>query len=194
MRQLDSILKLANKFSQLPGVGAKTALRYAYSVIDMSEAEVDEFCSALKLAKQEVRFCSKCGGFTDKDVCDICSTRDEKTICVVAYPKDVFVFERVAGFRGVYHVLGGTLSPIDGRGPDDLRIKQLFSRLENCEEVIVATNPDVEGEATAAYLAKVLRPFNVKVTRLARGISMGTDIEYADEATLGRALEARTEI
>lgn len=194
MRQLDSILRLANKFGKLPGVGAKTALRYAYSVVDMPREEVAEFVEALEDVKSEVRFCSECGAFTDKQVCDICRVRDKSTICVVAQPKDVLSIERVSGYKGVYHVLGGTLSPMDGRGPDELRIKQLLSRLGGCTEVIIATNPDVEGEATAMYLARLLKPLGIRTTRIAQGISMGSDIEYADEVTLGKALEARTEI
>lgn len=194
MRQLDSILRLANKFGKLPGVGAKTALRYAYSIVDMSREETQEFCEALTDVKDEVKFCAQCGAFTDKDVCDLCRVRDKSVICVVAYPKDVLSIERVSGFKGVYHVLGGTLSPMDGRGPDELRVKELLARLDGCEEVIVATNPDVEGEATAMYLARLLKPLGVRTTRIAQGISMGSDIEYADEVTLGKAIEARTEI
>ena len=192
MKQLDCILRLANKFARLPGVGAKTAQRYAYSVIDMSEGEVDEFCAALRDVKAQVRYCSVCGNFTDKEVCDVCRTRDRKIICVVAYPKDVLALERVSGFRGVYHVLHGTLSPLEGRGPDALRIKELLARLDDADEVILATNTDVEGEATAMYLARLIKPMGVKVSRIAQGISMGSELEYADEVTLTRALEKRT--
>lgn len=194
MRQLDSIAKLVNKFGKLPGVGLKTAQRYAYSVIAMSADDVAEFCDALKEVKESVRFCSKCGAFTDKPECDICRTRDGSVICVVAYPKDVLALERVSGYRGTYHVLHGTLSPIDGRGPDELKIKELMRRLVNVKEVILATNPDVEGEATAMYLARMIKPMGILVTRLAQGISMGSDIEYADEITLSKALESRVEL
>lgn len=194
MKQLDCIARLANKFSKLPGVGAKTALRYAYSVINMQESEVEEFCDSLYDVKKSVKLCSKCFNFTDKDICDVCATRDSDLICVVSYPKDVLSLERVSGFRGVYHVLGGTLSPMDGRGPDELKIKELIKRLAAVTEVIIATNPDVEGEATAMYLARLIKPLGIKVTRLAQGISMGSDIEYADEITLSRALESRIEI
>lgn len=191
MKQLDCILRLANKFSQLPGVGAKTAQRYAYGVIDMSQAQVDAFCAALQEVKRDVRYCAECGNFTDKEVCDICTERDKSVICVVAYPKDVLALERVSGYRGVYHVLHGTLSPLEGRGPDELRIKELLARLDGVQEVILATNPDVEGEATAMYLAKLLKPLGVAVSRIAQGISMGSELEYADEMTLTRALEKR---
>lgn len=193
MRQPDCILKLINKFTMLPGVGAKTAARYAYSVIDMSKEEALDFCSAIMEVKEKIRYCSICGGLSDQDICHICANRDKSIICVVAYPKDIVSFERT-GFKGVYHVLHGTLSPLDGRGPDDIRIKPLLSRLENVSEVIMATNPDVEGEATAMYIAKLIKPLGIKVTRLAQGISLGSDIEYADEATLSRALLRRTEL
>ena len=195
MNQLDSIKRLANKFSKLPGVGAKTAQRYAYGVIDMSEEEAEEFIAAIREVKRDVKYCSKCGNFTDKDVCDICARRDGRLICVVAYPKDVLAMERVSGYRGTYHVLHGTLSPLDGRGPDALRIKELLARVnEGVDEVIMATNTDVEGEATAMYVARLLRPLGVKVTRIAQGIAMGSELEYADEVTLQKALEKRTEI
>ena len=195
MNQLDSIKRLTNKFSKLPGVGAKTAQRYAYGVIDMSEEEVEDFIAALREVKREVKYCSRCGNFTDKEVCDICARRDGRIICVVAYPKDVLAMERVSGYRGTYHVLHGTLSPLDGRGPDALRIKELLRRVnEGVDEVIMATNTDVEGEATAMYIARILSPLGVKVTRIAQGIAMGSELEYADEVTLQKALEKRTEI
>lgn len=194
MRQPEVIERLVNRFAALPGVGRKTAQRYAYAVIEMSEEDAKSFAEAITEVKEKVKFCSICGNFTDKDVCDICSSRSHDVICVVAEPKDVLALERVAGRTFVYHVLGGTLSPLDGRGPEKLRIKQLLSRLDGVKEVIMATNPDVEGEATAMYIARLLRPLGVKVTRLAQGISMGSEIEYADEVTLTRALESRTEI
>ncbi len=194
MRQPEVIERLVNRFAALPGVGRKTAQRYAYAVIEMSEEDAKSFAEAITEVKEKVKFCSVCGNLTDKDVCDICSSRSHDVICVVAEPKDVLALERVAGRTFVYHVLGGTLSPLDGRGPEKLRIKQLLSRLDGVKEVIMATNPDVEGEATAMYIARLLRPLGVKVTRLAQGISMGSEIEYADEVTLTRALESRTEI
>ena len=194
MKQPDSIIKLINKFSSLPGVGLKTAQRFAYSVIDMSEAEVNDFCEAMQAVKTNVHFCAECGNFTERDVCEICLKRDRSVICVVAYPKDVLALDKGGSYKGVYHVLHGTLSPLDGRGADDLNIKNLIKRLDGVKEVIMATNPDVEGEATAAYLARLIKPFGIKVTRLAQGISIGSDIEYADEITLERALDGRTEI
>lgn len=194
MRQPEVIERLVNRFASLPGVGRKTAQRYAYAVIDMTDEDAKSFAEAITDVKEKVKFCSVCGNLTDKDVCDICASRSHDVICVVAEPKDVLALERVAGRTFVYHVLGGTLSPLDGRGPEKLRIKQLIGRLDGVKEVIMATNPDVEGEATAMYIARLLRPLGVKVTRLAQGISMGSEIEYADEVTLTRALESRTEI
>lgn len=194
MKQPDSIIKLINKFSSLPGVGLKTAQRFAYSVIDMSEAEVSDFCDAMMAVKSHVHLCAECGNFTENEVCDICLRRDKSVICVVAYPKDVLALDRSGSYKGVYHVLHGTLSPLDGRGPDELNIKSLIKRLDGVKEVIMATNPDVEGEATATYLARLIKPLGIKVTRLAQGISIGSDIEYADEVTLDRAIDARTEI
>lgn len=194
MRQPEVIERLVNRFASLPGVGRKTAQRYAYAVIDMTDEDAKSFAEAITDVKEKVKFCSVCGNLTDKDVCDICASRSHDVICVVAEPKDVLALERVTGRTFVYHVLGGTLSPLDGRGPEKLRIKQLLGRLDGVKEVIMATNPDVEGEATAMYIARLLRPLGVKVTRLAQGISMGSEIEYADEVTLTRALESRTEI
>lgn len=195
MRQLDCINRLVNKFTKLPGVGGKTALRYAYAVVNMQQADVDDFCDALASVKTEVKLCSVCGNYTDKEVCDVCAKRDGSTVCVVAYPKDVLALEKSNAYNGVYHVLFGTLSPMNGRNPDDLNIKSLIKRLDSSvKEVIIATNPDVEGEATAMYLARLIKPLGVRVTRIAQGVSMGSDIEYADEATLSRAIETRTEI
>ena len=194
MKQLDSIAKLINRFCKLPGVGAKTAQRYAYGVIDMTAEEVADFCAALAEVKEKVRYCSVCGNFTDQEVCDICTRRKGTLIIVVSYPKDVLAFEKAGGVSGVYHVLHGTISPLDGRGPNDIRIKELLARVGGAEEVILATNPDVEGEATAMYIARLLKPLGVRVTRIAQGISMGSDIEYADEVTLQRAIEGRIEI
>lgn len=188
---MDSINKLAHKFSKLPGVGAKTAMRYAYAVIGMSETDAAEFCRAIEDVKRNVKYCSHCGNFTEDDVCEICRKRNGDVICVVTYPKDVAAMEKAHVFRGVYHVLHGTISPLDGRGADDIRVKELLARLDGVNEVILATNPDVEGEATAMYIARLIKPLGIKVTRLAQGISMGSDIEYADEVTLGRALESR---
>lgn len=194
MKQVESIAKLCEAFSALPGVGAKTAQRYAYAVIDWSNEQAQAFIDAVKTVKASVKKCVRCGNFTDKEVCDICAHRDSSIICVVAQPKDVLAMEKVMGYKGVYHVLGGTISPIEGRNPDDIDIKGLLKRLDGVKEVIMATNPDVEGEATAIYIARLLKPLGVKVTRIAQGISMGSEVEYADEVTLTRALESRTEL
>ena len=175
-------------------MGKKTAQRYAYAVVNMSDDDAQEFSDAITAVKETVKFCSVCGNLTDKEICDICSTRDHSVICVVAEYKDILSRERVAGRTFVYHVLGGTLNPLEGKGPSELRVKELLSRLDGVSEVIMATNPDVEGEATAMYLARLLKPLGVKVTRIAQGVSMGSEIEYADEITLSRAIESRTEI
>lgn len=192
MKEIQSIAVLASRFAALPSVGRKTALRYAYAVIDMSDDEVNAFCAALRDVKEHVKLCDVCGNFTDADVCDFCRTRQKKQICVVAYPKDIAAIENSGAFDGVYHVLHGTLSPMDNRTPDDLNIKSLIARLDGVEEVIIATNPDVEGEATAVYLARLIKPLGVKVTRIAQGISMGSELEYADAVTLSQALGRRT--
>lgn len=192
-KEIESIAKLTNMFSRLPGVGRKTAERYCYKIIDMKKDEVEEFVQAINDVKDKVFYCSECGNFTDTDPCPICSERNKQIICVVAYPKDVVAFERVKEFDGVYHVLHGTISPLDGRGPDDIRIKQLLDRIskEDVQEVIMATNPDVEGEATAMYIARILKPLGVKVSRLAQGVAMGSDLEYADDVTLSHAFVNR---
>ena len=196
MRNSEPIEKLIASFRNLPGVGYKTAERYAYYVIGADLPEVQDMAKNILAAKTEVKFCKECGGYTNADVCSICRSRSGDTICVVAEPKDISVMEKVKNYNGVYHVLGGTLSPLENRGPDDLRIKELLSRIQTLKtkEVIMATNPDVEGDATAMYIARLLTPLGVKVTRLAQGVSMGTDLEYADEVTLTRALEARRPI
>ena len=196
MNQIDSMERLVNEFSKLPSVGKKTAQRYAYFLLTMSEAEVREFADSMIEAKEKIHYCKVCSNFTDKEVCDICSRRKTDTICVVKEPKDVLAMEKVKNFDGVYHVLHGTISPMENKGPNDIRIKELVERVNkyNTKEVIMATNPDVEGDVTATYIAKLLRPLGIKVTRLAQGISMGSDIEYADEVTLSRAMEARREI
>ena len=190
---IDAFEKLANEFSKLPGVGSKTASRYAYAVINMNKEEVESFAESLKTAKQKIKYCSTCGNWTESDLCNICATRSHETICVVKEPKDVISFEKVKDYFGTYHVLHGTISPLNGRGPDDIKIKELLARIKsgNVKEVIMATNPDVEGEATALYISRLLKPLNIKVTRLATGIAMGSDLEYADEVTLTKALEDR---
>ena len=187
----EPLTKLVAQFTKLPGVGVKTAQRYAYKIIGMSEEEVDEFVSAIDECKSKIKYCSVCGNYTDKDVCDICNSRDTSVICVVKEPKDVTAMEKVKDYRGVYHVLHGTLNPLAGLGPDELSIKSLLGRLDGVKEVILATNLDVEGEATAVYISRLIKPMGIKVTRIAGGISMNTDIEYTDEVTLSRALENR---
>lgn len=194
--QEEIIERLIEMFRSLPGVGYKSAQRYAYSIIEGSEKRAKNFCEAISEAKSKIGFCKECGNFTDKDVCNICSRRNRKIICVVKDPKDVVAMEKVKNYDGVYHVLFGTISPLNNKGPDDIRIKELLARIskDDVEEVIMATNPDVEGDATAMYIAKLLKPLGVKVTRLAQGVAMGSDLEYADEVTLSRALEARRTI
>ena len=196
MRNSEPIERLIASFRNLPGVGYKTAERYAYYIIEADSSEVNDLVKNIMSAKTEVKFCRECGGYTNKDICSICASRSGDTICVVAEPKDISVMEKVKNYNGIYHVLGGTLSPLENRGPDDLRIKELLSRIDKygTKEVIMATNPDVEGDATAMYIARLLAPLGVKVTRIAQGISMGTDLEYADEITLTKALEARRTI
>ncbi|MBE5756451.1 MAG: recombination protein RecR [Clostridiales bacterium] len=189
---IEPIGKLINEFSKLPGVGKKTAQRFAYKIINMSKEEAEEFAEAILLAKKNVHYCKVCGNFSEDDVCDICKSRSNSTICVVKEPKDVIAIEKLNEYQGVYHVLHGTISPMDGIGPNDIRIKELLSRIgEGVNEIILATNPDVEGEATAMYITSLIKPLGVKVTRLAHGIPIGTDLEYADEVTLARAFVDR---
>ena len=193
---IEPIGKLINNFSKLPGVGNKTAGRYAYHVINMSEQEAKEFAESILAVKEQVKFCSICGDYTDTDPCYHCKNTNCSIICVVAEPKDVSVIERAKNFSVGYHVLHGTISPLAGRGPEDIRIAELLKRIdsEGITEVIMATNTDVEGEATAMYIARLLKPLGVKVTRLAQGVAMGADIEFADEVTLSKALDDRKEI
>lgn len=192
----DSIQRLINELSCLPGVGKRTAQRYAYSIIKMNENKVKELASAIIAAKTETKLCSVCGNFTDIETCNICTSRSRSVICVVKEPKDVLAMEKIREFKGTYHVLHGTLNPIEGVGPNQIRIKELLMRVntDDVKEVIMATNPDVEGEATAMYIAKLLKPLSIKVTRLAHGIPIGADLEYADEVTLTMALNDRKEL
>ncbi len=194
-RNIKALNELIGKFMTLPGVGNKTAQRYALSVLKMSDEDAEGFAKAITNAKKNVRFCRICGNFTEEDVCDICKSRSSEIICVVKDPKDVFAMERVRDYNGTYHVLGGVLNPLENVGPNDLRIKELLARLDgSVKEVIIATNPDVEGEATAAYLSRLIKPLGIKVSRIARGVSVGSDLEYADEVTLSRAMEDRREM
>ena len=193
---IEPIGRLINQFTKLPGVGTKTAQRYAYKIINMTEDEVKEFAESILRAKSEVKYCSICGNFTDKEVCDVCSTRDASVICVVKEPKDVLAMEKAHEFKGVYHVLHGTISPMEGITPNDIKIKELLARIAQggVKEVIMATNPDVEGEATAMYISSLIKPLGIKVSRLAHGIPIGSELEYADEVTLSRAILDRKEI
>ena len=192
---IEPIEKLIHQFTKLPGVGAKTAQRYALRVLSMTQEEAMNFASAVAEAKQKVQVCSVCGNYTDSDPCHICKTRDNSTICVVQEAKDVLAIERLGEYKGVYHVLGGVLNPLKGVGRDDIRLAQLFSRLTgNVSEVILATDTSAEGEATATYIARYVKQYGVKVTRLAQGISVGSELQYADEVTLSRALSNRKEV
>ena len=194
MNDIESLNNLVAQFTKLPGVGKKTAQRYAYSVINMSNEDAKFFADSIMEVKEKVHYCSVCGNYTDGDVCDICKTRDNSVICVVRDPKDIDAFEKIKDYKGVYHVLHGTLSPLSGVGPNDIKIKELIARLSNVKEVIMALNPDVEGEATSMYIARLIKPMGIKVTRIASGVSMGSDIEYTDEVTLSRALQDRKDI
>ncbi len=193
---IEPIGRLMNEFSKLPGVGKKTAQRYAYRVINMTEGEARAFADAIVNVKRKVRYCKICGNFTEEEVCDVCKSRDRSLVCVVKEPKDVIALEKLHEFKGVYHVLHGVIDPMNGVSPNDIRIKELLSRVVegNVREVIMATNPDVEGEATAMYIAKLLKPLGVTVTRLAHGIPIGSELEYTDDVTLARALIERKEI
>ncbi len=190
--------ELISQFERLPGIGKKTAQRLAYSILEQPPERAEKFAEALINARRKIHFCKICQAFTDLEICSICDDerRDKSVICVVAEPKDVMAFERTREFSGVYHVLHGVISPLDGIGPEQLRIKELMARLSSGEvtELIMATNPTVEGEATASYISRLVKPMGIKVTRLAYGIPVGGDLEYADEFTLARALEGRNEI
>lgn len=192
------LVLLAEQFAKLPGIGMKTAQRLAYFVMSMTEEEVQAFADAVVNAHSTVKECSVCCNLTDGDKCPVCSDirRDASTVCVVETPKDVSAFERTGEYKGVYHVLHGLISPLDGVGPEMIRIKELLARMSDgsVKEVIMATNPTVEGEATAMYISKLLKPMGIKVTRLAFGIPVGGSLEFADEVTLFRALENRNEI
>lgn len=193
------LVLLAEQFARLPGIGMKTAQRLAYYVMSMNETDVQEFADTIVNARKTVHSCSVCQNFTDKPVCGICSDsmRDSSVICVVETPKDVSAFERTGEYNGLYHVLHGLISPVNGTGPDDIKISELLKRIggsDEISEVIMATNPTVEGEATAMYIAKLLKSFGIKVTRLAFGLPVGGTLEYADDVTLFKALENRNEI
>ena len=198
MEQIAPLAKLIEHFRALPGIGAKTAVRLAYHVLDMEAGEAKALAGAIIEAKEKIGFCNTCFNLSDRNPCVICASaeRDHSLICVVEQPQDVAAMERMRDYRGVYHVLHGALSPLEGVGPGDIRIKELLGRLadETVKEVIMATNPNVEGEATAMYIAKLLKPMGIKVTRIAHGLPVGGDLEYADEVTWSKAMENRREI
>ena len=192
-----AIEKLIEEFAKLPSIGKKSAQRLTLHILNLPKDEVEEFANALVKARGTIKYCSVCGNFTDTDPCAICSNpnREKDIICVVEQPKDIMTMEKVKEFNGLYHVLHGTISPMQGRGPQDIRIRELVARMSgDVKEVIVATNPTIVGEATAMYISKILKPLDVKVTRIAAGIPVGGDLEYADEVTLSKALEGRTVI
>lgn len=193
-----SLENLVDKFASLPGIGRKSAQRLAFHILGLPEMEAKAFAEAIIAAKNSVHCCSVCQNLTEDEKCSICSSgsRDHGTICVVSEPRDVLSIERGREYNGSYHVLHGVLSPMSHVGPDDIRIKELLVRVaeNDVEEVIMATNPDTEGEATAMYISRLLKPFNIKVTRLAYGIPVGSNLEFADDATLNRAIEGRTEM
>ena len=198
MQYIEPLAKLIEHFRALPGIGTKTAVRLAYHVLDMDAAKAKALAGAILEAKEKIGFCSVCCNLSDRNPCAICAStkRDQATICVVEQPQDVAAVERMHDFHGVYHVLHGALSPLEGVGPENLRVKELLARLSDgtVKEVIMATNPNVEGEATAMYIARLLKPMGVKVTRIAHGLPVGGDLEYADEVTLAKAMENRVEL
>ena len=200
MRQYPKPLnKLINELSKLPGIGGKTAQRLAFHILALEESEATALANSIVNAKRSLHYCSVCGNLTDTDPCEICSdeSRDRTKVCVVETPQDVIAMERIREFKGLYHVLHGAISPVEGIGPNDINLKSLITRLQQhdeIDEIIVATNPNIEGEATAMYIARLLKPSGIKVTRIAHGIPVGGDLEYADEVTLLKAKEGRREI
>ena len=192
------IAKLIDELSKLPGIGSKTAQRLAFFILNMSLEDVEQLSGSIIKAKKSIKYCKVCYNITDSDICNICSNtkRDSSMICVVEDPKDVVAMERTREFKGLYHVLNGAISPMEGIGPEEIRIKELLRRVAENEikEIILATNPNIEGEATAMYVSRLLKPIGIKVTRIAHGVPVGGDLEYADEVTLMKALEGRREI
>ncbi len=191
-----SVQRLIDRFTRFPGIGKKTAQRMAFNVMKSNEAEATELADSIMNVKTKIHFCTICGGITEDDPCNICSDpkRSQDMICVVENPQDIFIFESSSSYKGVYHVLGGMISPLDGIGPDDLNLNKLIDRVNEDSDIILATNPSVEGDTTALYINKVFSGKNIQITRLARGIPVGSAIEYTDEATLIRALEGRTSL
>lgn len=198
MQYIAPLAKLIEQFRALPGIGPKSAVRLAYHVLEMDKGKAKALAQAITEAKEKVGYCDLCFNLTDSNPCKICQSqeRNRQLLCVVEEPRDVAAMERTREFKGLYHVLHGRLSPLEGIGPDDIRLKELLSRIQSepVAEIIMATNPDVEGEATAMYLAKLLKPVGIKVTRIAHGLPVGGDLEYADEVTLSKALENRREM
>ena len=198
MQYIAPLAKLIEHFRALPGIGSKTAVRLAYHILDMDADQAKALANAIIEAKEKIGYCNTCFNLSDENPCRICASdaRDHSMICVVEQPQDVAAMERMRDYKGVYHVLHGALSPLEGVGPEDIRIKELLNRLyhDEVKEIIMATNPNVEGEATAMYIAKLLKPVGVKVTRIAHGLPVGGDLEYADEVTLSKAMENRREI
>ncbi|MTT33327.1 recombination protein RecR [Terrilactibacillus sp. BCM23-1] len=198
MQYPEPIAKLIDSFMKLPGIGPKTAVRLAFHVINMNEEDVLEFGRSLVNVKRKLIYCSVCQNISDRDPCYICddSSRDRSVICVVQEPKDVMAIEKMRDYNGLYHVLHGSISPVDGIGPEDIKITELIQRLgdEGIKEIILATNPTIEGEATAMYISRLVKPIGIRVTRIAHGLPVGGDLEYADEVTLSKALEGRREL
>ncbi len=197
METIESFRRLTEQLGKLPGIGQKTAQRLAYFIIKMPKEEVKQFAQDMYDARVKIKYCKICGNLSDEDTCSVCddAKRDTSTICVVKDAKDVFAIERTHEYRGVYHVLGGVISPLENIGPDDIAIKELMARLTpQVKEIILATNPDIGGEATAAYISRLLDGFNIKITRIAHGIPIGAELEYADEVTLAKAIEGRRDM
>ncbi len=197
-QQLEPITRMVSQLARLPGIGQKSAQRLAYHIIGMPQEDVRELAAALYQGRKAIRYCDECGNYATGSLCSICGDERRRNgqICVVRDPRDVAAIERMHDFHGLYHVLHGTLSPMDGIGPDDIRIKELLARLQDTSvtEIILATNPDIEGEATATYIARLIKPTGILVTRIAHGVPVGSDLEYADEITLAKAIEGRREM
>lgn len=195
---LEPVSRMINQLAKLPGVGQKTAQRLAYHILGLSEEQVRELSVAIYNGKKQVHYCPVCGDYTDVDPCRVCSdaSRDRSVVCVVKDPRDVAALERMRDYNGLYHVLHGVISPMDGRGPDDIRIRELMERLQTGEvrELILATNPDIEGEATASYITRLAKPLGIRITRIAHGVPVGGELEYTDEITLSQAFQGRREV
>ena len=194
MEYTESINELISQLTKLPSVGKRTAYRYAYALLNMPDEEVEKFASTILKVKKNIRYCSLCGNYSETDICHICATRDRSTVLVVSEPRDLVAIENAGNYGGVYHILFGNLSPRESIGPEDIRINELIKRLDGVNEVILATNPSAEGEVTAQYIARLIKPLGIKVSRIATGVPVGSHIEYADEDTLSRAINDRKPI